>query len=193
MYTMMVETLEYFEIKMENKRLWSVLGFPLLLLTIKMAAHYFFSIQYPKLFQSEESIKAKANELALDKILYFIEKLFDQGNINGRFIFLQSDIDGEKGNFIKDKKFIRKRIFGTSPALNLVLNDPKNGKTRSIMAKNIQIDQQDGTITDQKYLRGQDVDKESQQKLLNLALHKIKARIEELNDGTNPIINLDDS
>ena len=127
---------------MENKKLWSVLGFPLILLTLKMASHYFFSIQYPKLFRFEESIKSGANELALDKILYFIEKLFDQCNINGRFIFLESDIDGEKGNFIKDKKFIRKRIFGTSPALNLVLTDPKNGKTRSIMAKNMQLDQQ---------------------------------------------------
>jgi hypothetical protein len=29
--------------------------------------------------------------------------------------------------------------------------------------------------------------------LLNLALHKIKARIEDLNGGHNPIINLDDS
>lgn len=72
MYTMMVETLEYFEIKMENKRNWSVLGFPLLLLTLKMAAHYFFSIQYPRLFQSEETVKSRANELALDKILFFI-------------------------------------------------------------------------------------------------------------------------
>ena len=57
---------------MESKRNWAVLGFPLLLLTLKMAAHYFFSIQYPKLFQSEESVKARANELALDKILFFI-------------------------------------------------------------------------------------------------------------------------
>jgi len=35
----------------------------------------------------------------------------------------------------------------------MVLTNPKNGKTRSIMAKNIQIDQQDGTISDQKYLK----------------------------------------
>lgn len=93
--------------------------------------------------------------MAFDKILFFIEKLFDQGNINGRFIFLESDIDGEKGNFIKEKRFIRKRIFGTSPALNLVLTDPKNGKARSIMAKNIQIDQQDGTINDNKYQKNE--------------------------------------
>jgi hypothetical protein len=71
MYTMMVETLEYFEIKLENKKLWAVLGFPLILLTLKMASHYFFSIQYPRLFQSEEAIKSKANELAFDKILFF--------------------------------------------------------------------------------------------------------------------------
>jgi hypothetical protein len=42
MYTMMVETIEYFEIKIESKKLWAVLGFPLVLLTLKMAAHYFF-------------------------------------------------------------------------------------------------------------------------------------------------------
>lgn len=65
-----------------------MLCFPILLLTLKMAAHYFFSMQYPKLFQSEEAAKSHADDLALDKILYFIEKLFDQGNINGRFIFL---------------------------------------------------------------------------------------------------------
>lgn len=29
--------------------------------------------------------------------------MFDQGNINGRFIFLESDISGPKGNFLKDK------------------------------------------------------------------------------------------
>lgn len=61
--------------------------------------------------------------------------MFDQGNINGRFIFLESDIDGEKGNFIKDKKFIRKRIFGTSPALNLALTDPKMGKPDQLWQK----------------------------------------------------------
>jgi hypothetical protein len=59
---------------------------------------------------------------------------------------LESDIDGEKGNFIKDKKYIRKRIFGTSPALSLMLPDPKNGRARTIIAKNMRIDQQDGTM-----------------------------------------------
>ncbi len=45
------------------------------------------------------------------------------------------------------------------------------------MAKNNQIDQQDGTLTDQVYLKNEEIDKESQQKLLNLALHKIKVRL----------------
>lgn len=58
------------------------------------------------------------------------------------------------------------------------------------MAKNLQIDQQEGTINDHQQLKTNLVDKESQQKLLNLALHKIKARIEDLNNGPNPIINL---
>lgn len=84
--------------------------------------------------------------MAFDKILLFVDKILDQGSINGRFVFLESDIDGPKGNFTKDKKFIRKRIFGTSPGLQLILPDPKDGKARSIMAKNIQIDQKDGTL-----------------------------------------------
>jgi len=39
-----------------------------------------------------------------------------------------------------------------------VLTDPKNGKTRSIMAKNMQIDQQDGTINDNKYQKNEEID-----------------------------------
>lgn len=46
---------------MESKKVWAILGFPLILLTLKMAAHYFFYKQYPKLFQSEETNKSKAN------------------------------------------------------------------------------------------------------------------------------------
>ncbi len=55
-----------------------------------MAAHYFFTIQYPKIFQSEDAKKLEVDELVLDKIMYLVEKLFDQGNINARFIFLES-------------------------------------------------------------------------------------------------------
>jgi len=41
-----------------------------------------------------------------------------------------------KGTFLKDKEFIRNRIFGTSPGLQIILPNPKNGKARAIMAKN---------------------------------------------------------
>jgi hypothetical protein len=58
------------------------------------------------------------------------------------------------------------------------------------MAKNMQIDQQEGTISDHKHLKNEEIDKESQQKLLSLALHKIKVRIEDINTSSNPIINL---
>ena len=61
------------------------------------------------------------------------------------------------------------------------------------MAKNMQIDQQDGTINDNKQLKKEEVDPQSRQKLLNLALHKIKSRIDELNNGPNPIINLQEN
>jgi hypothetical protein len=76
------------------------------------------------------------DELAVDKVMYLIEKMFDQGNINGRFIFLESEITGAKGTFLKDKQFIGKRIFGTSPTLQIILPNPKNGKARAIIAKN---------------------------------------------------------
>lgn len=118
----------------------------MILLTLKMALDYFYHEGFPKLFLSEEALKVKANEIAYDKLLLFVEKNLDQGNINGRFVFLESDIDGPKGNFVKDKKYIRKRIFGTSPGLHLILPEPKDGKTRCIMAKNTQIDQQEGIL-----------------------------------------------
>ena len=108
----------------------------MVLLTLKMTAHYFFQSQYPRIFQDETSRKAGIDELAYDKVIHLIDKMFDQTNINGRFIFLESEITGEKGTFLKDKQFIRKRLFGTSPSLQIILPNPKNGKTRSIMAKN---------------------------------------------------------
>ena len=118
----------------------------MIILTLKMALDYFYHQQYPKLFLTEESLKIEANEYAFDKLLLFVDKLLDQGSINGRFIFLESDIDDPKGSFTKDKKFIRKRIFGTSPGLQIILPGPKDGKARAIMAKNIQIDQKEGTL-----------------------------------------------
>jgi hypothetical protein len=78
-----------------------------------------------------------ADELAFDKILLFVDQMLDQGSINGRFIFLESDIDGPKDGFIKDKKFIRKRIFGVSPGLHIILPEPKDGKARLMIAKNL--------------------------------------------------------
>ena len=118
----------------------------MIILTLKMALDYFYHQQYPKLFLTEESLKIEANEYAFDKLLLFVDKLLDQGSINGRFIFLESDIDDPKGSFTKDKKFIRKRIFGTSPGLQIILPGPKDGKAHAIMAKNIQIDQKEGTL-----------------------------------------------
>ena len=60
----------------------------MIILTLKMALDYFFHLQYPKLFFSEESERNGANELAFDKIMLFVDKILDQGSINGRFIFL---------------------------------------------------------------------------------------------------------
>jgi hypothetical protein len=69
--------------------------------------------------------------------MLFVDKMLDQSSINGRFIFLESDIDGPKDNFMKDKKFIRKRMFGVSPGLHIILPEPKDGKTRLMIARNM--------------------------------------------------------
>jgi hypothetical protein len=53
-----------------------------------MSLDYFYHCQYPRLFVYEESKKLGADELAFDKILLFVDRMLDQGNINGRFIFL---------------------------------------------------------------------------------------------------------
>lgn len=60
----------------------------MIILTLKMALDFFFQLQYPKLFLSEDAQKIGAHELAFDKILLFVDKILDQSNINGRFIFL---------------------------------------------------------------------------------------------------------
>lgn len=60
----------------------------MIILTLKMALDYYFHLQYPKLFSTEEAMKIGADQLAFDKILLFVDKILDQSNINGRFIFL---------------------------------------------------------------------------------------------------------
>lgn len=45
------------------------------------------------------------------------------------------------------------------------------------MARNLYIDQQDGTIEDIRFKSNENIDKESQKKLLDLALHKINHRL----------------
>ena len=80
--------MEYYELEAENRKSWIDLIQPMVILTLKMALDYFFHEQYPKLFESEESIKVQANQIAFDKILFFVDNLLDQNNINGRFIFL---------------------------------------------------------------------------------------------------------
>lgn len=42
---------------MENKKAWVSLTQPMIILTLKMALDYFYHMQYPKLFLSEESLK----------------------------------------------------------------------------------------------------------------------------------------
>jgi hypothetical protein len=63
------------------------------------------------------------------------------------------------------------------------------------MAKNIQLDQKDGVLDENCQMKINEEDRECREKLLHLALLKIRNRIDDISGGSteiNPIINLID-
>ena len=62
---------------------------PMLILTLKMVNEWIFRRSYPLFFEEEES----KWEIGLHKIDFLITRLFDQNNLNSRFLFLESDAD----------------------------------------------------------------------------------------------------
>ena len=45
-----------------------------------------------------------------------------------------------------DRKFMQKRLFGVSPYMDLVINNPQEGRTRAIIAKQHNIDIRDNIV-----------------------------------------------
>lgn len=57
----------------------------------------------------------------MDKVFNLMDKIFDETNFYGRFIFLESDFKtmSNKNNTGGDRKYMRKRLFATSPFLDM--------------------------------------------------------------------------
>jgi hypothetical protein len=108
---------------------------PMILLTLKMVSEQLYRSMYPQFFEENIFVKNSIGNIAIDKIFYLIDNLFDQTALNGRFTFLESDFNARKRGSGDDRRSIRKRIFGTSAYLDFILPDPKDGKARAIMAR----------------------------------------------------------
>lgn len=67
--------------------------------------------------------------------MFLVDNLFDQTNLSGRFTFLESDFNARNKPTLDDRKSIRKRIYGTSPMMDFILPEPRDGKARAILAK----------------------------------------------------------
>lgn len=156
---------------------------------------------YPQFFEENIFVKNSVGNIAVDKILYLVDNLFDQTSLNGRFTFLESDFNSKQKGSGDDRRSIRKRIFGVSAYLDFILPDPKDGKARAIMARKHESEFREGILdledrtTDRKlpqpsHTSTDKTEKECQQKMLNLVLNKLQNKIEgQL--GRNEIIRLE--
>lgn len=85
---MMFETLEYFSIRIDDKKLWVTLAMPMILLCLKMVCEKIYRNGYPQFFEDSIFVKNSVGSIAIDKVMYLVDNLFDQTNLNGRFTFL---------------------------------------------------------------------------------------------------------
>ncbi|KAM3136491.1 hypothetical protein pb186bvf_011449 [Paramecium bursaria] len=156
-YVAMMEQIDYFETRFKQKS-WMHLGMPMILLTLKMATEYLFKNAYVIFFEQPRVEQNTPGSIAMDKIFYLADRMFDQNNLYCRFTFLESDFklqDKNSGVVLQqnkivkkgqDAKYMHKRIFAVSPFLDLMLSNPQNGRTRSIVAKQRDIDMRDNIL-----------------------------------------------
>lgn len=106
------------------------------LLCIKMISEVIFKETY-KIFFEENSYDANSpGTIAMDKIFSLIDKILDESNFFGRFTFLESDFKNNKKNMAggKERKYMRKRLYATSPFIDQLIQNPLNSKTRNLLA-----------------------------------------------------------
>lgn len=91
MYVLMYEIREYITSKTSSNKLFVSLTMPMVLLTIKIVSEFIFKNHYKVFFEENSYSTNSAAIIALDKIFYLLEKLFDETNFYRRFTFLESD------------------------------------------------------------------------------------------------------
>lgn len=113
----------------------------MILLTLKMCLEYFYKNHYSTFFEENQLELNPPGQVAIDKLFYLVERVFDQNNLFCRFTFLESDFKTktQKGT-VNDRKFMQKRIFGISPFIDLLISNPQDGRSRAILAKQHDID-----------------------------------------------------
>ena len=67
------------------------LQFPMILLSLKMSVEYIYRNSYLIFIDQNSSNINNPGQIAIDKIFYLIERMFDQNNLYCRLIFLESD------------------------------------------------------------------------------------------------------
>ncbi|CAD8109525.1 unnamed protein product [Paramecium primaurelia] len=143
MYIQMMEIIESFQ-SFYAPKLWMHLIMPMILVSLKMATEYIYKNHYIIFFEKPRTEINTPGNIAMDKIFHFADRLFDQNNLFCRFIFLESSKQKKIGN---DSKFMHKRIFGVSPYLDIMIQNPQNSRTRAIIAKQRDIDIRDKILT----------------------------------------------
>lgn len=73
-----------------------------------MAVEYYYKNNYPTFFEQNLSELNTPGQIAIDKIFYLIERLFDQNNLFCRFTFLESDFKNKSVSMgtANDRKFM---------------------------------------------------------------------------------------
>ena len=105
-------------------KLWYSLGMSMVILYSKMIIEYIFKNTYLLIFDENDQQSSSPGQVAMDKIYFLIERIFDPNNLYSRLTFLESDFKQKKNGAANDRKFMQKRLFGVSPYMDIVMNKP---------------------------------------------------------------------
>jgi hypothetical protein len=89
MYMMINEIMEYFALRQAKKlKQWITLCQPMLILSFKMLAEFIFKDAYQYFFGEVAFSPQSPGSIALAKIFFLIENIFDPNNLFSRMVFL---------------------------------------------------------------------------------------------------------
>jgi len=122
MYVMLYELVENLKDKCAATKFWVSLAFPFVLLSLKVLTDFIFKNTYVSFFEEDSLNTNSPGVIAMDRVLHLADQMFDEGNIHGRFVFLETQIaQNMRGFESNDRGKLRSRLFSTSPYLNLLI------------------------------------------------------------------------